>query len=94
MVVNFTLLDGITWSDGEPLTAQDSVFSFTVSAESENGTSRRHNIDRTFSYTVLDDNTAQWIGQPGYLTLNPAAFFWSPLPQHALARPYPEQMTS
>ena len=93
MVVNFNLIEGITWSDGEPLTAQDSVFSFTVSADPET-TVTRTNIDRTFSYTALDDNTAQWIGQPGYLTLNPAAFFWFPLPQHALASLTPEQMVS
>ena len=93
MVVNFNLLEGITWSDGVPLTAQDSVFSFTVSTDPKT-TVTKTNIDRTFSYTALDDNTVQWIGQPGYLTLNPAAFFWSPLPQHVLANLTPEQMTS
>lgn len=91
MVVNFTLLDGVTWSDGEALKAQDSVFSFSVSAD-EATRVLKTNIERTFSYTALDDHTVEWIGQPGYLTLNPAAFFWSPLPEHALAGLTPTQM--
>ena len=93
MVVNFTLVDGITWSDGHPLTAQDSVFSFNVSADPKTAVTKT-NIDRTFSYTAADETTVQWIGQPGYLTLNPAAFFWLPLPAHTLASLTPEQMLS
>lgn len=85
MVVNFNLLDGITWSDGMPLTAQDSVFSFEISADPATAVTKT-NIDRTFSYTALDEKTVQWVGQPGYLTLNPAAFFWSPLPRHQLGQ--------
>jgi peptide/nickel transport system substrate-binding protein len=91
MVVNFNLLPGITWSDGEALTADDSVFSYEVSADPATAVTKT-NIDRTFSYTALDDQTVQWVGQPGYLTLNPAAFFWSPLPRHQLGELSAEQM--
>ena len=83
MVVKFSLLEGITWSDGEPLKAQDSVFSYNVSADPATQVTKT-NLDRTFSYTALDERTVEWVGQPGYLTLNPAAFLWSPLPEHAL----------
>lgn len=91
MLVNFTLIDGITWADGEKLSAEDSVFSYHVSADSKTPLTSI-NIDRTASYTALDDSTVQWIGQPGYLTLNPAAFFWSPLPRHAISNLTPEAM--
>lgn len=91
MVVNFNLLEGVTWSDGAPLVAQDSVFSFTVSTDPATQVTNT-NIDRTFSYTALDERTVEWVGQPGYLTLNPTAFFWSPLPGHALAGLSPQQL--
>ncbi len=92
MVVKFTLLEGITWSDGEPLTAQDSIFSFNVSNDPATQVTKT-NIDRTFSYTALDERNVEWVGQPGYLTLNPAAFFWSPLPEHMLSALTPQQLT-
>jgi len=84
MVVRFTLLENITWSDGKPLTAADSVFSYMVSADAATDVSKT-NINRTFSYKALDEITVEWVGQPGYLTMNPAAFFWIPLPEHVLA---------
>jgi len=93
MVVNFKLMEGVTWSDGEPLTAEDSVFSFTVSTDPAT-TVTKTNIERTLSYTALDALTVQWTGQPGYLTLNPSAFFWSPLPQHQLGELSAEQLNS
>lgn len=93
MVVNFKLMEGVTWSDGEPLTAQDSVFSFSVSSDPATVVTKT-NIERTLSYTALDDSTVQWTGQPGYLTMNPSAFFWSPLPQHQLGELGAEQLNT
>lgn len=93
MVVNFKLLEGITWSDGESLTAEDSVFSFKVSSDPDTVVSRT-NVERTQAYAALDETTVQWTGQPGYLTLNPSAFFWSPLPQHQLDGMSAEQLNT
>lgn len=93
MVVNFSLLEGVKWSDGEPLTADDSVFSYEVSADPATVVTKT-NIDRTLSYAAVDDKTVQWIGQPGYLTLNPGAFFWSPLPRHQLGELTAEQLNT
>lgn len=93
MVVRFHLLENITWSDGIPLTAEDSVFSYTVSADPATDVTKT-NLERTFSYTALDESTVQWIGQPGYLTLNPADFFWIPLPAHQLSGLTAEQMNT
>ncbi len=93
MVVQFKLLKGVTWSDGEPLTAKDSVFSYTISADPQTKVSKT-NLDRTQTYKALDDTTVEWVGLPGYLTLNPAAFFWIPLPQHQLKNLTAEQLTT
>jgi peptide/nickel transport system substrate-binding protein len=83
MSVTFKLLDGIKWSDGQALTAADSVFSYTVAADPTT-TSSKLLVKKTASYTAVDDSTVNWVGVPGYLTQNPSAFFWTPLPQHSL----------
>lgn len=85
MVVKFKLLDGLKWSDGQPLTAADSVYSYQVAADRDTNVSKTL-VNKTASYTALDTQTVEWVGVPGYLTLNPSAFFWSPLPQHALSQ--------
>lgn len=83
MVVNFTLLPNIKWSDGYPLIAADSVFSYQVARDpSTKVTSTR--LNQTASYIALDERTIQWIGTPGYLSLNTASFFWIPIPKHQL----------
>jgi peptide/nickel transport system substrate-binding protein len=79
--VTFKLLPGITWSDGQHLTATDSVYSYTQAADAATPGSK-FTIDRTASYTALDDLTAEWVGIPGYLNPSALTSFWSPLPKH------------
>lgn len=93
MAVKFSLMEGIKWSDGQPLTADDSVYSFEVSADPATDVTKT-NVKRTFSYHAIDDLTVEWIGQPGYLTQNPSAFFWIPLPRHLLGKLSAEQLKS
>ncbi len=83
MSARFTIKPGITWSDGQALTAEDSVFSYTVSVDPATIVTKNL-IKRTASYTAVDAQTVQWKGIPGYLTMNPGAFFWIPLPKHIL----------
>jgi peptide/nickel transport system substrate-binding protein len=82
MVVTFTLLPGLTWSDGEPLTADDSVFSFEIASSTET-TASRYLVDRTLSYEAIDDLTVQWWGRPGYIDPEYFTNFWTPAPRHA-----------
>jgi peptide/nickel transport system substrate-binding protein len=84
MVVDFHLRSGITWSDGQPLTAADSVFSFQVDADIDTPT-LKYLIDRTEDYAALDESTTRWIGIPGFMDGAYQTNFQSPLPQHALA---------
>ena len=66
MQVTFRLLPNLTWSDGEPLTAEDSVYAFNlVSDQTVSGP--RYLIDRTKSYEAADDVTVQWWGKPGFI---------------------------
>ncbi|MDX1377295.1 MAG: ABC transporter substrate-binding protein [Anaerolineales bacterium] len=82
MVVTFTMLEGLMWSDGEPLTAGDSVYSFGLASDEETPVSK-FLIDRTQVYEVADDITIQWWGLPGYIDPDYYTNFWMPLPQHA-----------
>jgi len=93
MVVKFTLLPGITWSDGQPLTAADSVYSYNIASDAATEVSKTA-IKKTLIYEALDDQTVQWTGIPGYLTTNPSAFFFIPLPEHQLSTYTAEQLTT
>jgi len=93
MSASFKIKPGITWSDGEALKAGDSVFSYKVAADKATAVSKNL-VKRTAAYTTLDEQTVQWMGIPGYLTTNPAAFFWIPLPEHTLGSMTAEQLNS
>ena len=101
--VTFRLLPGITWSDGMPLTADDSVFSFqlaqAVVAEMEEsgyaGPSPNRSVDlprHTASYTALDERTVRWVGLPGLLDPDYQANLVTPQPRHLLADLPSEQL--
>lgn len=81
MVVNYTLKQGVLWSDGTPLTAADSQYSYELSKDPDTPVSQRM-INRTAAYTVANDLTVQWTGIPGYLPDQMGDMFWMPLPQH------------
>ncbi len=84
MVVEFHLLPDLTWSDGSPLTAQDSVYSFELD-RSANTNSIKYLVDRTHSYEALDDGlSVRWTGIPGFIDAEYKTNFWRPLPKHVL----------
>ncbi len=83
MTADFSLLPGIKWSDGEALTAEDSVYSYQLSADPATKVVKT-NIDRTTAYEAVDAQTVKWTGIPGYLTTRPSSFFWLPQPKHLL----------
>jgi len=81
MVVTFTMLEGLMWSDGAPLTASDSIFSFEL-ASHKNTPVSKFLIDRTQTYETADDLTVQWWGKPGFVDPDYFTNFWMPLPEH------------
>lgn len=82
LIVTFTLKAGITWSDGTPLSANDSVYSYELNAASGSGADLSK-IERTVSYAALDERTVVWTGLPGYRDPEYRTNFWTPLPRHA-----------
>ncbi len=81
MVLEFNLRDNLTWSDGVPLTALDSVFSFQLAGASE-APGLKWAEERTDRYTAIDDHSLVWIGLPGFTTAAVERLFWEPIPSH------------
>lgn len=82
MIVTFTLLEGLTWSDGAPLKTSDSIYSFGI-ASNEATPGSKFLVDRTATYEAADDQTIQWWGKPGFIDPDYYTNFWMPLPEHA-----------
>lgn len=82
VVVTFTLWPDLRWSDGTPLTADDSLFSFELAADPATSTDR-HVIERTATYRAAGADTVVWTGVPGFLDHFYFLNFWHPLPRHA-----------
>jgi peptide/nickel transport system substrate-binding protein len=100
LTMTYTLLPGLQWSDGEPLTADDSVFAFELLAGVGADLTMQPAAllalaQRTASYVALGDLTVRWTGLPGYLERAPLDTFdtfISPLPRHLLGDHDPSQM--
>lgn len=80
--ISYNLKDDISWSDGTPVTPQDSLFSYQTAGliyQSINPTQLRF----TASYQLGEEQDLIWIGLPGYLGIyDYADYFFHPLPSH------------
>jgi peptide/nickel transport system substrate-binding protein len=88
----FHLRPGVEWTDGAPVKAADSVFSYQVAVDANtlygnNGlpSESAQSVSGTAAYEALDDLTTQWTGLPGFLDPNYQTDFFTPLPQHQLS---------
>lgn len=95
LTITYRLRDGITWSDGEPFTADDLVFTFDVYKNPESVTQARPEFAQVESVTAIDDLTVEVKMSeinPGFLELwrvvLPAYMFDSTAvtPEHPQAR--------
>lgn len=76
----FTLKSNLRWSDGAPLTADDSIFSYNIALSSTQPS--RYVLDRTARYELADARSTRWVGLPGWLDTQFFRRFWAPLPRH------------
>ncbi len=80
MVVSFTL-QPMTWSDGTPVTADDSVYSFELASDPHTPVPKNL-VAQTQSYEATGDLTLEWTGIPGYFDRSYFTNIWSPYPRH------------
>jgi len=93
MVVTFTLRTDVTWADGQPLTADDSRYSFELAGEFDNPALWLLR-DRTYSYDTVDERTVVWTGVSGYRDTFYFLNFYHPLPRHVWGVANPDQLLS
>ncbi|WP_420628429.1 peptide ABC transporter substrate-binding protein [Candidatus Leptofilum sp.] len=80
LIVDFTMKER-RWSDGMPVTAHDSVYSYNLVAD-PNTPQSKFTINRTASYVATDNLTTRWVGVPGFYDTTYFTNFWQPLPEH------------
>ena len=82
MSVTWTLVDGITWEDGQPVTTDDILFAWAV-ASSPDSPNSKYTIERTASYTAVDAKSWTWVSLPSFTS---GTYFLdaiiNPLPKH------------
>lgn len=83
LVVDFEFKP-LVWSDGTPVTAEDSVFSFRLAGDRA-APILDEQVRYTANYEAIDERTVRWTGLPGYLDTAYATRVWTPLPSHQLA---------
>jgi peptide/nickel transport system substrate-binding protein len=91
MVVTFTMLKGLMWSDGAPLTTSDSIYSYNL-ASNDATPGSKFLVDRTQAYEAADEQTIQWWGKPGFIDPDYFTNFWMPLPEHAWSQFQPADL--
>lgn len=90
LAAEFTLKPRV-WADGAPVTAADSIYSFTMAAHPDTPAAKGK-IERTASYMAVNENTVRWVGLPGFNDPTYFTNFWGPLPQHAWAQYTPAEL--
>ncbi|MFN2121193.1 MAG: ABC transporter substrate-binding protein [Anaerolineales bacterium] len=91
MLVTFHLRPDLTWSDGTPITADDSAYAYEIANDTlPAGT--RYLEDHTQTYEAVDPATTQWWGLPGYLDPSFMTNFWAPAPKHVWGEFQPQDL--
>lgn len=80
--MTFHFIDPLFWSDGTPLTAEDSVYSYQLATDPSTPNEKTIS-DQVDSYAAPDAHTIQVQLIPGYIPVNTEAYFFTPLPAHA-----------
>ncbi len=82
LVVTFTLQKDLYWSDGEPLTADDSILGYYLAQAPETQGHWRDLVERTARFVAVNPHTLRWEGVPGYLSTDYPGFLFPPQPAH------------
>jgi peptide/nickel transport system substrate-binding protein len=92
LVVTYRWNPDLHWSDGQPVTAADSVFAYNLAKTAPPNDDARDRLAQTVSYEKVDDHTTRAILRPD--VTGPTYFlnYWTPLPEHVLKNADPTQV--
>lgn len=74
----------LVWSDGAPLTADDSLFAFELARRTNLGQDAANKLALLQSYERVDDYTTRAVLKPDFTDPSYLTMFWAPLPRHVL----------
>lgn len=84
LVVDFEWNPRLTWSDGTPVTADDSVFAYDLARAAPPSDDAADRLSQTLSYEKVDDHTTRAVLRPDYTGATYFMTYWTPLPRHLL----------
>jgi peptide/nickel transport system substrate-binding protein len=92
LTVTFRWNRKLSWSDGKPVTADDSIFAYELAKQSPPGDDARDRLERIASYEKVDDYTTRAILRPDIIEPTFFLNFWTPLPRHLLQGVAPDEV--
>lgn len=85
LVVTFRWNPELRWSDGRPVTADDSLFAYELAQQIDLGEDAAVRLALLEAYEVVDDHTTRAVLKPDFTDAGYITTFWTPLPRHLLA---------
>jgi peptide/nickel transport system substrate-binding protein len=84
LVVTFHWNPKLSWSDGQPVTAGDSVFAYEQAKAAPPSPEVSDRLAQLASYEQVDDHTTRATLRPDFTTPTYFLSYWTPLPRHLL----------
>lgn len=94
LVVTFHWNPRLRWSDGQPVTADDSVFAYQAAKAAPPSTDVSDRLTQVVAYERVDDHTTRATLRPDFTSPTYFLSFWTPLPKHVLKDTAPDQIFS
>jgi peptide/nickel transport system substrate-binding protein len=92
LVVTFHWNPKLAWSDGTPITADDSVFAYELAKAAPPSDEARDRLSQIVSYERVDDHTTRATLQPDFASPTYFLSYWTPLPRHKLKGVAPDKV--
>ncbi|MGQ9549633.1 MAG: peptide ABC transporter substrate-binding protein [Roseiflexus sp.] len=92
IVITYRWNPQLRWSDGTPVTADDSIFAYELAKAAPPGDDAAGLLERTAAYEKVDDHTTRAILRPDYVGAAYFMSYWTPLPRHLLQRVDPARV--
>ncbi|MCS6842047.1 MAG: peptide ABC transporter substrate-binding protein [Roseiflexus sp.] len=84
LVITFRWNPRLRWSDGTPVTADDSVFAYELAKAAPPGDAAAELLAKTAAYEKVSDHTTRAVLRPDYVGAAYFMSYWTPLPRHLL----------